>query len=84
MNQQSNQDPLTWEQFQHVDMRVGTILSAEHFPEAHKPAYLCQIDFGSLGIKQSSAQLTEKYQPQELIGKQVIAIVNFPPQTNCT
>lgn len=72
---------LTWEQFEQVELRVGTILKADDFPEAHKPAYLLQVDFGpDIGVKKSSAQITDLYSIQELIGKQVIAVVNFPPK----
>jgi len=71
---------ITWQDFEKVDMRVGTILSAEIFKEAKKPSYKLKIDFGPLGIKQSSAQLTELYAAKELIGKQIIAVVNFPPK----
>ncbi|WP_069131380.1 tRNA-binding protein [Rhodohalobacter halophilus] len=72
---------LTWDQFEQVEFRVGTILKAENFPEAHKPAYLLQVDFGpDIGVKKSSAQITDLYSTQELIGKQVIAVVNFPPK----
>lgn len=71
---------LTWSDFEKVEMRVGTILSADEFPEAHNPSYFLTIDFGELGIKKSSAQLKTSYNKQELIGKQVIAIVSFPPK----
>lgn len=72
---------ITWDQFENVELRVGTILKAESFPEAHKPAYLLQVDFGSdIGIKKTSAQITDLYSLKELEGKQVIAVVNFPPK----
>lgn len=71
---------LNWEDFEKVDMRTGTILEAADFLKAHKPAYQLTIDFGELGIKKSSAQIVSLYQREELIGKQIIAIVNFPPK----
>lgn len=71
---------LTWETFEMVDMRTGTIVDARIFEGARNPAYQLWIDFGPLGIKKSSAQITKLYNLEELIGKQVIAVVNFPPK----
>lgn len=71
---------LTWEEFEKIDMRVGTIVSVEDFPEARNPAYKMAIDFGDIGTKKTSAQITKLYQKEELIGRQVIAVVNFPPK----
>jgi len=67
-------------QFLALDMRVGTIVSAVVFEKARKPAYQLQIDFGELGLKKSSAQITDLYTPETLVGKQVVAVVNFPPR----
>ena len=70
---------ITWNDFEKVEMRVGTILEVQDFPKANKPAYQLTIDFGvELGIKKSSAQITKRYTKEDLIGKQIIAVVNFP------
>src|SRR5436190_7258585 len=69
---------ITWDDFEKIDIRAGTILDVNDFPNARKPSYQLSIDFGEQGIKRSSAQLTALYKKEELIGKQVIAVVNFP------
>jgi len=73
-------DLITYEDFLKCDLRVGTVLEASVFPEARKPSYRLLIDFGSLGLKPSSAQITALYGPEELVGRQVVAVVNFPPK----
>lgn len=69
---------ITWNDFEKIDIRTGTILSAENFPGLRNPSYKLEIDFGDLGTKKSSAQITDLYKPEDLIGKQVLAVVNFP------
>lgn len=72
---------LTWQQFEAVEMRVGTITDAKEFAETKKPAYKLYIDFGErIGVKKTSAQITRLYAKEELIGKQVVAVINFPPK----
>jgi tRNA-binding protein len=72
---------IEWDDFQKVQLRVGTIVGVEAFPEARKPAWILRVDFGAdVGVKKSSAQITDLYGRDELLGKQVIAVVNFPPK----
>ena len=72
-------ETISWSDFEKVELRVGTIVDVEDFPEARKPAYILRVDFGEeIGIKKSSAQITDLYNKAELIGTQVVAVINFP------
>jgi tRNA-binding protein len=71
---------ISFDDFLKIDIRIGTIVHAEPFPEARKPAYKLTIDFGALGIKKTSAQITKRYTCEALVGKQIAAVVNFPPK----
>jgi tRNA-binding protein len=71
---------IEWPDFEKIDIRVGTILEVKDFPKAKKPAWQLSIDFGEVGIKKSSAQITGLYKMEELVGRQVLAVVNFPPK----
>jgi len=71
---------ITWQEFEKVELRAGTIIQVLEFPEARKPAYKLYVDFGEFGCKWTSAQITKHYQPQSLLGKQIIGIINFPPK----
>lgn len=71
-------EPITWNDFEKVQIKAGTIIDVADFPNARKPAYQLTIDFGADGVKRSSAQITHHYNKEELIGKQIVAVVNFP------
>ncbi len=74
-------DTINWKDFEKVELRVGSIVEVEDFPEARKAAYKLQIDFGDeIGVRKSSAQITDIYQKEELIGRQIVGVVNFPPK----
>ncbi|MCK5352024.1 tRNA-binding protein [bacterium] len=71
---------MTWRDFEKVEIHVGTVLTAEPFPKARNPAYRLTVDFGPLGVRQTSAQITKRYNPSQLVGRQVLAVTNFPPK----
>jgi tRNA-binding protein len=74
-------ETITWDEFQKVQLRLGTLIEVEDFPEARKPAYRLKVDFGGdLGVKKSSAQITDLYSKEDLLGRKVLAVVNFPPK----
>ena len=78
-------DQISYDDFAKIDIRVGRVLQADAFPQARKPAYKLRIDFGSsLGVKNSSAQITKYYDPRDLVGKLVLGVVNFPPRQIAT
>jgi len=72
---------ISWDDFQKVELRIGTILEVEDFPEAHKPAWKLTVDFGEeIGVRRASAQITDLYAREKLVGKQVVGVINFPPK----
>lgn len=74
-------DTIAWEDFARVELRVGRIVQADVFPQARRPAYVLRVDFGpEIGVKKSSAQITDLYRPEDLVGRLVVAVVNFPPK----
>ena len=76
----SEGDLIDWKDFTKIEMRIGTIISAKSFKEAKNPAYKINVDFGAFGIKKTSAQNTKLYRPEDIIGKQIVAVINFPPK----
>ena len=74
-------EKITWQDFEKIELKVGTVLSAENFPQAKKPAYILEIDLGQeIGVKRSSVQITHLYKKEELVGRQVLCVCNFPPK----
>ncbi len=73
-------EPISWKEFEKVELRAGTIIAVDDFPEAKKPAFKLTIDFGQFGIKKSSAQTTKHYRKEELVGRQVVGVINFAPK----
>ncbi len=72
---------ISWDEFKAVELRAGTVIKVEDFPEARKPAWIITVDFGhTIGLKKTSAQITTLYKPEDLMGRQIIAVVNFPPR----
>jgi len=72
-------EEITWDEFEKIELRVGTVVDVEEFPEARKPAYKVKVDFGAdIGVKKSSAQITDLYSKDELVGRQIVGVVNFP------
>ncbi|HAD80408.1 MAG TPA: tRNA-binding protein [Flavobacteriaceae bacterium] len=84
LKSENKTETISWQDFEKVDMRIGTIINANDFPKAKNPAYQLEIDFGPLGIKKSSVQITSLYTKEELIGKQIMAVVNFPKKQIAT
>lgn len=81
MENGARMDTISWDDFQAIEMRAGTVVAVEEFPEARRPAYKISVDFGpELGVRRTSAQVTTLYRPEELVGRQVLCVVNFPPK----
>lgn len=77
----SNGQTISWSDFEKVEIRIGTVLQVDEFPEARRPAYILRVDFGpDVGVLKSSAQITDLYSREELVGRQVLAVTNFPPK----